>query len=345
MIKKNILLTVAILLLSLAAFGQRKKDIKYAGFLFYDSYYFNGPLTFHLGGGVPFYSGDVCSGLGCNDINPGFLLGASYKFAPGTFAAIDFQYLQMGASSITNSRTLSFTGNNLELTAYVRYNFIKDVILKHYHMDQKPRFIKPFMKLGIGVLKYNPSYVYETSNNNLNPDITYSTGGYALIIPVGLGLSFNFSNKTSVLFDANYRYCFNDYIDGISTGTGNNDGYLTVNLTLTYSPWAKRLKPKKRTAPEGTSVPTSGGGASPSPSSGGGASPAPGAGGGEKDDQIVPEDTTPTPEEEVPYEGYEEEPAEDESSDGEYYDFEEESEEEGAGEEGGGEEYYDDSGW
>ena len=349
--KKHLFILLAITLIGTSAFAQRKKDIKYAGFLFYDSYYFMGPLNFHMGGAVPFYSGDLCGGLGCNQINPGFLLGASYKFAPGTYAAVDFQYLQMGATDKVASRNLSFSSTNYEFTAYVRYNFIKDIILKHYHMDQKPRFIKPYMKLGIGIVNYNPVAV-QNYPTNIDTSIVEGThGNIALIIPVGLGLSFNFSNKVAVLLDVNYRYTLTDYLDGVSerAGTGNKDAYLTANLTLSYSPWAKRLKPKKRKAPEGTTVPTGGGGAAPSSGSGsspsgGNASPAPGAG-SQTDDQIVPEDTNPEPEEDLPYEGYEDNSDEEESSEeDEYLDFD--NEDSGSeSEEGSEEEYYDDSGW
>lgn len=347
--KIKLLLLVSLSLLMFQSFGQgqRKKNIKYAGFLFYDSYYFNGPLTFHLGGGLPLYSGDLCSGLGCNTINPGFLLGASYKFAPGTYAAIDYQNLKMGASDALATRAYAFSSTNHEFTAYVRYDFIKDIILKHYHMDQKPRFIKPFMKLGIGALLYN-STVAEAVVGFDTTGYANAASGIAIVIPVGLGVSFSFSNKVSLLVDANYRYCFSDNLDAYNNSV-NNDGYLTANVTLTISPWAKRLKPKQRKAPEGTRVPSSGGSAAPS---GGSttpkATPKPSPGtedGGTTDDQIVPENTDPAPaEEEIEmYEGYEEESTEEETSEeDEYLDFEEEGESEDSGTE---QEYYNDSGW
>lgn len=69
------------------------------------------------------------------------------------------------------------------------------------------------------------------------------SGGFAAIIPVGIGANMIYSPELNFGVEVGGRYAFTDYIDGYTSQfSSSNDVYYLVNFTITY---------KLRTGPKG----------------------------------------------------------------------------------------------
>lgn len=123
----------------------------------------------------------------------------------------------------------------------------------------------PFISVGIGYLKFNPTTDLMTSTGSkynywsdgsirdlpesptndpysivIKRDYKYETSykdsaftKSCLYIPVNVGLKFQMGLRTSVRFAVNYNMALSDYLDGYKKG--GNDSWIAGNITLNYN--------------------------------------------------------------------------------------------------------------
>lgn len=219
----------------LSAQSRNKKTVEYSGF--FDSYYWRGPWSFTAGVSVPLYSGDFCDELDCNEINPGFLFGVGYKVWPRVFFGGEIHSFQLAATSNKQSPYLSMTSNVIGMKLFGRFYLREDIIHRHSQINNKPKVFKPYFLLGLNPL-YSNSELIESDNSLDN------SGAFVLAVPVGIGFSFDFSRRLSAILEVHGNYTIGDNIDGIVAGA-SSDAFIMAEVKIQYSPWAKRLKPKK----------------------------------------------------------------------------------------------------
>ena len=249
----NFSITALLLFTSLHSNAQLKKDIDYSGF--FDSYYYHQKYSFVAGVNIPFYFGDLCSSLGCTTISPGFTVGGGMKLWPRVYFGAEFSYFKMSASDEPDGRQFSFTSSNYELIGLGRYYFVEDIVRKHHDLKKKPKKLKPYGTLGVGVNYASPTAtgIINDTLYDLNDFEEQSYPKFILAIPVGLGLQYDLSKRVHIIAEGLYRFTLSDYVDGVSkTANSNaNDAYMTFNLKVQYNPFAKRAKRKhKKIDPE-----------------------------------------------------------------------------------------------
>lgn len=233
--------------------AQGKRHREYSGF--FDSYYFRGPITYTLGGGMTAYRGDLSSGLiGTNSLGYGISIGANYKTWPRIAFGGEFSYFTLSGKDFDSQRSISFTSTNMELLAYGRFYFVDETV--RVAPDRKKErdlvFFKPYFTTGIGFLLYNP---VSTSSNAAFDSLKVTEGksypGYGPVIPVGLGFAICPTHRLSFVLEASYRFTFTDHLDDVSA-RGNSpkkDGYGFVSFKVQYCPGAPAKKKKQNLPP------------------------------------------------------------------------------------------------
>ena len=86
-----------------------KSTIEYSGF--FDTYYWRGPWSFTGGASIPLYTGDFCDELECNQLNPGFLLGAGYKIWPHVYFGGEIHAFTLATENTMRQEYNSFQSN------------------------------------------------------------------------------------------------------------------------------------------------------------------------------------------------------------------------------------------
>jgi opacity protein-like surface antigen len=135
-------------------------------------------------------------------------------------AKLNYSFAEIrGADSTSNSqqlrdRNLSFTDPLQELSLLAEFNFMKFI------PDVSKSRYTPYIYLGAGITSYTPRAVYNQQTVGLRDLKTegqskaYSK--YAIVIPYGAGIKYNFSGKWTVGADVGYRYTNTDYLDDVS---------------------------------------------------------------------------------------------------------------------------------
>ncbi len=223
-----------------------KGKLEYSGF--FDTYYYRGPINFTLGAGLYKYGGTVNNVFGSNPTY-GISLGANYKVWPRTYLGADLTYITLSSSDQNTQRNIKFSTSGVEFAPYIRFNLIDDIILRHQEKTSDPRFFKPYALLGIAALYYNASSTYSPTDSATA--LKYPTGSHkstspiTLAIPVGLGGSFYINPKFSILAEVIYRYTLSDMLDAaVGNPKAGNDGYISLNVKLQFTPEAKFKKKK-----------------------------------------------------------------------------------------------------
>jgi hypothetical protein len=266
--------------------AQAKKNIEYSGF--FDSYYFRGPWSVTAGAGLNFYNGDLATFFKGNKMSPTFNFGVAYKPWPRVRFGAQIGIMNFDVEDIVDTRSYTMKSSATELMFYGKYYLVEDIIRRHGQFrndDLKP--VKPFFSLGFAPVIYS-----STITDTLNIETTNS--GIALAVPVGAGILFDFTHRVSLSLDIAYRYVLSDQLDGYGEAQGGgsaNDSYATVGLTVQYSPFAKRMHPKKFKAPKDAQEHHYGtGGEEGAPVEGGAPS---------SEDSVTPEGEATSPTEEV----------------------------------------------
>jgi hypothetical protein len=238
-------------------FSQGKTE--YSGF--FDSYYYKGKRNLNFTGN--FGLGYILSDMPKTSPGIGGGLGVNYKLWPRMMFGAEFHYLSMGGKDNYSNRNLKFTSTNLEFLGYTRYYFVDDIIRVAADRTRGTKFLKAYLVLGAGLLKYNATAIFTKPFPPTDSIYNYSEGGsgLGLIIPAGLGLSWKITNRVSLITELAYRYTFSDHLDAIST-RGNpkkKDSYWVMDFKIQISPWAPTKKkakslspPEKYEGPKGT---------------------------------------------------------------------------------------------
>lgn len=178
--------------------------------------------TWEIGGmaGAAGYMGDL------NQTNPVKVSGA----AVGGFVKRNFNgYLSakisfihgniQGADSTSRNeqfydRNLSFQTKLNEISLIGEFNFLK------YIPDVSESRFTPYVYLGIGAVNYTPLARYQGHLYNLRGLTTEGQSkpypNFALTIPYGAGVKYNFAGKWTLGADAGYRNPNTDYLDDVS---------------------------------------------------------------------------------------------------------------------------------
>jgi hypothetical protein len=76
---------------------------------------------------------------------------------------------------------------------------------------------------------------YSVNGNSKLENFRINHGGFAAVIPVGLGSTLIYSPKINFGFEITGRYAFSDYLDGYTSQYSSaNDVYYFFNFTITY---------------------------------------------------------------------------------------------------------------
>lgn len=112
------------------------------------------------------------------------------------------------------NRNLSFSDRIGELSLIGEFNFLK------YIPDVSQSRFTPYLYLGIGGVKYRPRANYNGQAYDLRVLTTEGETkpypNYALTIPYGAGVKYNFSHKWTLGAELGYRNPKTDYLDDVS---------------------------------------------------------------------------------------------------------------------------------
>jgi hypothetical protein len=206
--------------------------------------YYRGPVRFTVGGGVSLYNGDLAETVANNFPGPSINAGLLYLVRPHLVLGGEFTYFQVGAKDQAPERGLAFQGRNESLTAFLRYELVRDES-EFAGSRRPPALVKPYLKAGVGFLLYNPK-VYlgnqrpQENTLYLAPEVN-DYPAMALVAPVGLGFDFRLTPKIGAALEATYNFTTTDRLDDVSARGNPNlkDGYGLVELKLEYSPWGR----------------------------------------------------------------------------------------------------------
>lgn len=173
-----------------------------------------------LSGGTAGYIGDLNPRQIFQVSGPSF--GAFVKRNISPYAAIRLQYMHGRIAAADSSsqypdnynRNLSFKTTLDEGSLIGEFNFFK------YRPSVDHNTYTPYVFLGVGMVSYNPTAVYQGGRYDLRPLTTegqikqYSKT--AITIPYGIGFKYNIVGKLSLIADVGYRSTNTDYLDDVS---------------------------------------------------------------------------------------------------------------------------------
>jgi hypothetical protein len=126
----------------------------------------------------------------------------------------------------------------LEPSLIGEYYFIKNKSENSYlFIKSGKRFLRTLISSldfyvlgGIGGVSYSVS-----GNNALEKSANFKSGGFAPIVPVGLGASLIYSPDFNFGVELRGRYALTDYLDGYTSQySSRNDVYYSLNFIVTY---------------------------------------------------------------------------------------------------------------
>lgn len=137
------------------------------------------------------------------------------------------------------SRGISFQSKIYELSGQAEFNFFP------YCVANDVIYFSPYLFLGIGAFRYNPTATINGGGQELaalkTEGIAYSK--VSAVLPIGFGIKAKFSNRFLFGIEWSQRKTWTDYIDDVSTTyvssgrqRGNskvNDYYSFAGITLT----------------------------------------------------------------------------------------------------------------
>jgi hypothetical protein len=148
---------------------------------------------------------------------------ARYKFNRRFALKAELAYLRIQGSDALSSNTgrharnLSFKNDIFELSLKPEITYYENNDLGSSYKFRLG--FKAYAFAGIGVFHHNPKALYKDEWVKLAPlhteGKTYSL--WQMAIPVGTGFYFTMKKKHRIGFEVNYRICFTDYLDDVST--------------------------------------------------------------------------------------------------------------------------------
>lgn len=233
----------------LLSLGQFKRQREYSGF--FDTYYYRGPITFTVGGGMSNYRGDLTDGLGLKGISYGLSIGANYKLWPHTVFGAEFSYVNLQSSDFNQNRNISFNATGYEFQAYGRLYFIDEIIrvAPDRRKESHYTFCKPYLHLGVGAMMFQSTSTYNNTSSLYYGTPVSTSGNVAFVLPAGLGLQFTVTQRTSICAEYVYRFTTTDAIDNLTYSGSRNDGYGILQFKLQFAPTAPKGKKKMSLPP------------------------------------------------------------------------------------------------
>ena len=173
----------------------------------------------------------LSAGLGqyFGDINPS-AIKIRKQFATGVFYLRQVNnYISLKASGhysflsssdvnskndFQHTRNLSFNTDVWEASVSANFNF-----LKFYPQLEEYRFT-PYLSLGIGAINFNPytyigdNKVYLRNYKTEGQETPYSS--FAMVIPMGIGVKYNISNRVNIFSEIIYRFTSTGYLDDVN---------------------------------------------------------------------------------------------------------------------------------
>jgi hypothetical protein len=173
------------------------------------------------------YFGDLNTRASFNRPRPAVGLFFRKQFGNYISARLSGHYAQLGYSDTYSKneyqrlRNLSFNTNIFEVALQGDFNFFK-------FLPQDPaRNFTPYVTLGVGLVNFDPYAYLDGQKNYLRQLGTEGqTIGYqgrkpysttAVVIPFGVGIKYNLTEKINISFEVAHRFTFTDYIDDVST--------------------------------------------------------------------------------------------------------------------------------
>lgn len=227
------------------AFAQFKRQREYSGF--FDTYYYRGPITFTLGGGMTTYRGDLTESLGLKGLSYGLSLGANYKIWPHIVLGAELSYLNLQSTDFNETRNASFVATGYELQAYGRLYLIDEIVrvAPDRKKESQYTFCKPYIHLGVGLM------MFHSTTTATNPLIIGQNiaNPITLALPAGMGLQFTITQRSSLCLEYVYRFTTTDNIDNITYEGSANDGYGLLQAKFQFAPTAPKRRKKLNLPP------------------------------------------------------------------------------------------------
>jgi Domain of unknown function (DUF6089) len=172
------------------------------------------------------YFGDLNTRASFNRPKPA--VGVFFRKQFGNYVSLRLagHFAQLGYSDIYSKnefqrlRNLSFNTNIYEVTLQGDFNFFKFIPELPEHN------FTPYITLGIGVMNFDPYAYLDGQKYNLRQLGTEGqTKGYlgrtpysttALVVPFGVGLKYNLTEKMNISFEIAHRFTNTDYLDDVS---------------------------------------------------------------------------------------------------------------------------------
>jgi hypothetical protein len=193
-------------------------------------------LIFVGGMGLSTYFGELKVGNSF-DTKPTLNVGLQYYLSQHISARVDATWFQLtGSDALADpggllgrkTRNLSFSSDNLEISATFAYNLFSSGD-RYYRRPS----LNAYWFTGIGLCYFNPKTEYQGVSYSL-PDVktegvAYST--FTPVIPIGFGVRFKVNRDVNIAVEGGYRMTFTDYLDDTSS---TNYAKFTDPSTLQY---------------------------------------------------------------------------------------------------------------
>jgi Domain of unknown function (DUF6089) len=177
--------------------------------------------------GLAHYFGDLNTRAAFNRPKPA--VGVFFRKQFGNYVAVRLSghFAQLGYSDTYSKnefqrlRNLSFNTNIYEVALQGDFNFFKFV------PEDPTHNFTPYVTLGVGVMNFDPYAYLDGVKYLLRPLGTegqtiagsgktpYSTT--AIIVPFGVGIKYNLTEKINISFEVAHRFTNTDYLDDVST--------------------------------------------------------------------------------------------------------------------------------
>lgn len=116
------------------------------------------------------------------------------------------------------NRNLNFRSDIYEFSSQIEFNFLEFNPYKNPRLSKKPEFFSPYVFIGLGVFRFNPTAELSGNRYALR-DYNTEGAGYSLTsvsIPFGLGIKYRLSRRVFLEISFGMRRTFTDYLDDVS---------------------------------------------------------------------------------------------------------------------------------
>jgi hypothetical protein len=209
------------------------------------THFYRGPVIYSFGAGLGASRGDFCGRPSCNFWGRYVSLGLAYPIQPGISLGGDLEYFRLSATESRPhepwARNISFRGENVALTGYLRLNLRRDP--RQFPGDvraQTPIFL-PYAKVGLGGLLFHPVLYegrgrYQEGVRVIETPVAYPD--MALVGSFGGGMSIRLSREIALNPEMMYHLTSTDYLDGVKNHPSHKrkDHYGIASVKVQYVP-------------------------------------------------------------------------------------------------------------